>query len=251
MGGLSVTDGYILIKGIGKKKIYLIEKYKKQFINGAKNNKVDEKIANEYWDRYIIPFASYGFNKSHACCYSFLSVLSCFLKAHYPEEFFCSLINTEIIEKGQDWFDKIKILENDAEKHFNMKILPRKINECGVFYKIVKKKNVSLGIMKSELMPSLAVKGTGVESATEIERHQPYKGMKDLASKTDSKLVDVEVVTSMFECGFFEDYLKAFKDKNKRSLTKEEFAAKFTSIRNDLKMAAKKGVVSTDLLAGE
>jgi len=63
LAGISVTDGYILIKGIGKKKEHLISQYKKQFISGCVKNKVPADIAEQYWDTFIIPFASYGFNK--------------------------------------------------------------------------------------------------------------------------------------------------------------------------------------------
>jgi len=62
LAGISVTDGYILIKGIGKKKEHLISQYKVQFIDGCVGNGVPANIAEQYWDTFIIPFASYGFN---------------------------------------------------------------------------------------------------------------------------------------------------------------------------------------------
>jgi len=65
LAGFSVTDGYIVIKGIGKKKVELIEKYKKQFIKGANENDLPENLSEQYWERFITPFAAYGFNRAH------------------------------------------------------------------------------------------------------------------------------------------------------------------------------------------
>ncbi|MCD6435641.1 MAG: hypothetical protein J7L15_04570, partial [Clostridiales bacterium] len=63
LAGFSVTDGYVMIKAIGKKIPQLMEKFEKQFVEGCVNNDVSKDIAQQYWDKFITPFASYGFNK--------------------------------------------------------------------------------------------------------------------------------------------------------------------------------------------
>ncbi len=63
LAGFSISDGYVMIKAIGKKKLYLMEKFEKQFIQGCINNKVPQDVAKQYWSKFIVPFASYGFNK--------------------------------------------------------------------------------------------------------------------------------------------------------------------------------------------
>lgn len=62
LAGFTITDGYIMIKAIGKKKIYLMEKFETQFINGCVLNGVPKEVAKQYWDKFIVPFSSYGFN---------------------------------------------------------------------------------------------------------------------------------------------------------------------------------------------
>jgi len=62
LAGLSKTEGYTLIKGVGKKKEQLVKGYRGQFIAGCVKNGIPENIAEEYWEKTIIPFSGYGFN---------------------------------------------------------------------------------------------------------------------------------------------------------------------------------------------
>jgi hypothetical protein len=64
LAGFTIGEGYVVIKGISKKKQEIIDKAKPQFIKGCAANGVPENVANNYWDQFITPFASYGFNKS-------------------------------------------------------------------------------------------------------------------------------------------------------------------------------------------
>jgi len=62
LSNFSITDGYIMIKAIGKKKIELMNKFEKQFIAGAVENGVPQEVVEQYWEKFIVPFANYGFN---------------------------------------------------------------------------------------------------------------------------------------------------------------------------------------------
>ena len=44
----------------------------------------------------MIPFAGYGFNKSHAAAYSVLAYRTGWLKANYPAEFMAANLTNEI-----------------------------------------------------------------------------------------------------------------------------------------------------------
>lgn len=66
-----------------------MEMYKEQFIKGCLNNGIDEKKAEKlYLD--IEKFANYGFNKSHAYSYAFITYQLLYYKAHYPKEFYAA-----------------------------------------------------------------------------------------------------------------------------------------------------------------
>ena len=44
----------------------------------------------------IVPFAQYGFNKSHSVAYAFVAYQTAYLKAHYPLHFWAAMLSSEI-----------------------------------------------------------------------------------------------------------------------------------------------------------
>ena len=89
--GMSFANADILRRAMGKKKIELINSMKNEFVAGAtKNGHPIEKIETIY--TLIEKFANYGFNKSHAVSYSYLSYWLAFLKVKFPFEFYTSLL---------------------------------------------------------------------------------------------------------------------------------------------------------------
>jgi DNA polymerase-3 subunit alpha len=246
LADFSITEGYVMIKGVGKKKDYLIQKFKKRFLEGTAKKGVLNSVSEEYWDKYITPFSSYGFNKSHSCSYGLLSYYSAFLKANYTEEFMVSFLNVENYRKKHD---KIAVLEKDL-KRFDIYLHPRNINTCGVDYKIIKKKDTLSGVVRSEIMPSVMCKGMGLDAAQELEKNAPYEGLRDIAFKTNSKLFDNRAMTCLIEAGFFDNEFKEYKKANK-GVKKEEFQEiilkKFTSLREDSKASKKLGLGTESL----
>jgi len=256
LAGFSISDGYVMIKAIGKKKKALMDKFEKQFVAGCVKNGVPENVAQQYWDRFITPFSSYGFNLSHSCCYGYISFITAFLKAHYPDEFFCALLNVENSRKNHD---KVEVFEADAKK-FGIVIADKEINKCKVEYVISSKKDLSSGTTCTVITPSLMVKGIGMDSARELARKAPYKSLRDISYRTDTKQVDLDVIGCLIDAGFFErQYRKSKKAKKfkarKESDRREEFRAgllkKFKQMRDDQKKAFGRGVDSGDLFSDE
>lgn len=234
LAGFSATEGYHVIKVVGKKKPELMPPIEKKFLAGSMKNGVPKNVAYEYWHNFILPFANYGFNKSHACGYGFVSLQTAFLKANYTEEFFCSLLNS--INKRKD-FDKIEIVLEDL-KNFGIKMKNNDINHCGVGYSIVRKKNISQGVEKSEISPSLMCKGVGPAPAQEISDNRPYQDLRDVAIKTNSKIVSSEVIGHLLDNNYLDSILTA----SQRKLDKQELIENFISLRNSIKKTRKKGV---------
>jgi len=248
LAGFSISDGYVMIKAIGKKKEYLMKRFEKQFIVGCVKNGVPKNIAQEYWDKFITPFAFYGFNLSHSLAYGFASYISCYLKAHYPDEFFVSLLNVENERKKHE---KIDVFFKDA-KSFDIEFSDHDINKCEVFYRIVKKKDVSSGVMKTEISPSIMVKGIGQPSAEELMRCRPYTNLRDMAFKTNTRLIGLDTISSLIDAGFFQKAYKQSKKKDKSlefDSFKESVLSKFKKLREDRRSAGNKGVESTDIFA--
>ena len=241
LAGFSIGDGYAVIKAVGKKVPALLAKYKSAFIGGCNKNGVPEKVAEDYWDKFITPFSSYGFNKSHAACYGFLSYQTAYLKTHFPEEFMISHLNVYLNSKKQDKYEKVAECEKEMER-MGMEFLPRSINKCGWDYAIVCKRDVAKGIYKSQIRPSLRCKGMSGRAAREIAEQAPYDDLRSLAFKTDTKLVDMKSIEALCLAGFF-------RDKKGKKIKPEEIIAQFSGLREDRKKSERKGLESDDMFA--
>lgn len=52
--------------------------------------------------RYLMKYAGYGFNYSHAACYSYISLQTLFCKVYYPLEFYCAALNSSSKEEDYE-----------------------------------------------------------------------------------------------------------------------------------------------------
>jgi DNA-directed DNA polymerase III PolC len=250
LAGFTLSEGYVMIKAVGKKKQYLLDKYKKLFIKGCVANGVPKEVAEQYWDKFITPFANYGFNAAHSCCYAYLSYQTAFLKANYPDEFSCAFLNTHMrrsVFKSASSWKQVYMMERDAQKTSKVKLLSRSLSECDVQYKIFRKKDPSKGIVQTEIRPGMCCKGLGYESAKNIVERGPYEHengkleafLIELAEKTDPDKLNKEGVAALVDAGFF---------RGKEGIKKrEEIIKKFDDIRKGLKKTNAKGIKSQEI----
>ena len=76
----------------GEKDREKMAKERVNFIEGcARTNQIGEKKANAIFD-LLEKFAGYGFNKSHSAAYGLISYQTAYLKANYPVEFMCRIV---------------------------------------------------------------------------------------------------------------------------------------------------------------
>ena len=129
LAGYSLGAADLLRRAMGKKIKEEMDAQRKIFVEGAVKNGVDDKQASEIFD-LVDKFAGYGFNKSHAAAYAFISYQTAYLKANYPVEFITASINLEI-----DNADKINVFLQVAKSH-GIKILPPSINESEAYFSI-------------------------------------------------------------------------------------------------------------------
>lgn len=110
-------------RAIGKKIPTLMAKVEKDFIEGAKKQNNDEKIAKEIFS-WIDKFSGYSFNKAHGVSYAFNAYQTAWAKVHAPVEFFKSMLTYS--DSKIDEFEEIKELVYEA-KLFGIKVLPPSI----------------------------------------------------------------------------------------------------------------------------
>lgn len=130
LAGYSWGRSDLVRRAMSKKKAYVMEQERKNFIygnpdegvKGCVNNSIDEKVAGKIYDD-MIDFAKYAFNKSHAACYAVVSFQTAYLKTYYPVEFMAALM-TSVIDNTSKVAGYIY-----ACKQMNIGILPPDVNE--------------------------------------------------------------------------------------------------------------------------
>ncbi len=94
------------------------------FISRAIARGVPPDAAREVF-RQLEGFAAYGFNKSHSVCFAVISYATAWLKAHYPAEFLCSVLNNYPMG-----FYTPRVVLNDARR-FGLAVRPLDVNLSG------------------------------------------------------------------------------------------------------------------------
>ncbi len=189
LGGIELSQSYLCIKAISKKKAETINSFRSKFIDGAKANGLDEKTATELFGM-IEKFAGYGFNKSHSTAYGAVAYQTAYLKAHFPVEFMAALLSCEME-------DTDKILEHvDDCRRMNIPVLPPDVNHSEVEF-AVRGDKIAFGMG--------AIKGVGEQAvgAIVIEREARglYKSIFDLAERVDPKQLSKSVLELLVKVG--------------------------------------------------
>jgi DNA polymerase III subunit alpha len=161
IAGYSLGEADLLRRAIGKKIKSELMSLKESFIKGASKKSINVKDSEKLFS-LIEKFADYGFNKSHAAAYAVITFYTAYLKAHFPLEFYCQLLNNSSNDT-----DKIFSIMNEISL-MKIEILPPDINTS--HYKFIIKDN--------KIMYSLsAVKGVGIESMKELVLERNTNGL--------------------------------------------------------------------------
>jgi len=196
LAGFSLSEADILRKAIGKKIKSLLMEQKMKLIQGMRNNGISEDIAQKIW-AWILPFARYGFNRSHSCAYAFIAYQTAYLKANYPIEFMSALLTS-----GKSDIDRIGILIRECEK-MGIEVLAPNINESWRNFTVVPKTNqIRFGL--------LAIKSVGpkiVESIVKERKNNGlFKSVNDFASRIKPKNLNKTALESLIKSGAFDSF---------------------------------------------
>jgi len=188
----SLGEGDVLRRAMGKKDRREMARQREKFQKGALANGIDRVKAIEIFDK-IEKFASYGFNKSHAAAYGYLSYVTAFLKANYPKEWLAALMTC-------DRDDLSKVAKHIREaKSMEIKILPPDINEADLEFRAT-----SEGIRFA--MSGIKGVGKGAVDGIVKERRKngPFRSIGHLFQRLDRSIVGKKTVESLIEAGSFD-----------------------------------------------
>jgi len=218
LAGYTLGGADNLRRAMGKKDVEKMAKERKLFVTGcAENHQIDSKLADEIFD-LLEKFAGYGFNKSHAAAYGWISYQTAYLKANHPLEFMSALLSNEVNNT-----DKISIFVAECQR-MGIKILSPDLNSSLLKFRpatFANKPAIRFGLA--------AIKNVGeaaMEAAiAERETGGPYKSLEDFCSRIDSKSANRRVIESLIRCGAFD-------------FTKIDRAVLFASVESTLASAA-------------
>ncbi len=94
IAGFTLAQADTLRKAMGKKIKELIDDEGERFVAGATERGYPKDKVEALW-RQIVPFAQYGFNKSHSVAYAYVAYQTAYLKSHYQLHFWAAMLSSE------------------------------------------------------------------------------------------------------------------------------------------------------------
>lgn len=200
IAGFTLAEADLMRRAIGKKKEKEMAVLEQKFVEGALSRGFSAKVAaGLYAD--IKAFADYGFNKSHAAAYGYITYQTAYLKTHYPVEFMCAALTS-------DYGSVDKVIKYIADcKRMGIQILPPDVNQSFSGFTIVDKTDKtgkgSLGSIRFGLS---AIKNLGEEPVSHITsvRGEGYKDIIDFCNRVDLGKINRKKLESLVLAGAFD-----------------------------------------------
>jgi len=196
VAGFTLGEADVLRKAVGKKIKDLLDAQETKFVSGAIKNGASQKTAKELW-QWVLPFAQYGFNKSHSAAYATIAYQTAYLKAHYPVEFMASVLTSEKAD-----VERIAFLIEECGK-MGVEVLPPNINESLKNFAVVEgKPQIRFGF--------LAIKNVGANIAQVIVDERkvqgPFKSIGDFIHRIKTKDLNKKSMEALIKSGAFDQF---------------------------------------------
>lgn len=198
LAGFSLAEADVLRKAVGKKIKSLLMEQQEKLVSGMVKNGIDKRIANKIWD-WILPFARYGFNRSHSAAYALIAYQTAYLKAYYPVEFMSALLTSERHDT-----ERVAFLIEETRK-MGIEVLPPDINESFSYFSVVPGKlQIRFGLLGIKNV------GEGIVEAVIDERKAkgPYSSIQDFITRVHSKDLNKKSLESFIRAGVFDQFIE-------------------------------------------
>ncbi|MDD5717296.1 MAG: DNA polymerase III subunit alpha [Sulfuricurvum sp.] len=224
VGGFSLGGADIVRRAMGKKKIEEMQKYNKEFSEGAAKQGLDYTKASELFD-LIEKFAGYGFNKSHSAAYAMVTFQTAWLKTYYPQEFMAALLTSE-----KDNTDKV-VKYIDEAKRMKIFLGAPDINHSQLEFSAITKDD------QDQILFGLgAIKGVGeaaVESILEARSEGEFKDIQDFINRIEPQKVNKKVIECIIKAGGFDHFGYSRRALMEQVEVMVETAKKGSSLKKD------------------
>ena len=194
IAGFTLGQADILRRAMGKKKLEVLMKEKEKFIAGALKQGFKAEDADRIFE-ILIPFAGYGFNKSHAAAYSVVAYRTAYLKANYPAEFMAANLTNEIANT-----DKLTEYIGEA-RAMGIEVMPPSVNYSEAYFSVAEGKIV---------YGFLGIKGVGdgVAKAIAAERGKngKYGSFIEFIERMGTQAMNKKTLECLVNAGCFDEF---------------------------------------------
>jgi len=199
VAGFTMAQADNMRKAMGKKIKEKMKQVKEDFIKGAEKNGLKKKLAEDIF-ALILDFADYGFNKSHAVAYSFVSFYTAFLKANFPVEFLAVSM-----ECRKDDETELQFLAEECQR-MKIKVKQPDVNLSELGFKVFYNNDEN---ETGEIIYGLsAIKNVGEKAADNIikerELNGEYRSFTDFLIRVDLRLVNKKTLEGLIQAGAFD-----------------------------------------------
>ena len=192
LSGFTLGDADILRRAMGKKDKAEMAKQKSRFVDGAEANGVKGVRASQIFE-LVNEFAGYGFNKSHAAAYAFISYRTAYLKAHHPVEFIAASMSLDITN-----VDKLGLFHSEARR-MGVEIMSPCVNES----------QADFAVRDGKILYALgAIKNVGLEAMRHLvevrEEAGSFTDLFDFARRVDACIFNKRAYENLARAGAFD-----------------------------------------------
>ena len=197
LAGYTMGQADNIRRAMSKKKQYIIDAERQNFVYGNEEqgikgciaNGISEQAANQIYDS-MVDFAKYAFNKSHAAAYAVVAYQTAYLKYYYPVEFMAALM-TSVIDNARKVAEYIY-----SCRQMGIKVLSPDINE-GEGRFLATKDGIRYGMY--------AIKSIGRQVIdiilAEREANGKYTTLSDFLSRVAGREVNKRAVENLIKAG--------------------------------------------------
>jgi error-prone DNA polymerase len=170
-----------------------IESHRERLLTRMQSKGISLEFAERVF-KQILGFGEYGFPESHAASFALIAYATAYLRAHYPAEFCCSLLNAQ----PMGFYSPATIID-DAKRHG---VVVRPIDAaCSAWHCTLEPLAVRIGLRY--------VKGLGkVDGACieEARKSAAFESLPDFVRRTG---LDSKALSTLAEAGAFESFVPA------------------------------------------
>lgn len=169
-----------------------IEAHRERLISRMEQKGISTEFAERVF-KQILGFGEYGFPESHAASFALIAYATAYLRAHYPAEFTCSILNAQPMG-----FYSAATLVDDAKRH-GVQILPIDVRQSSwdcTLSRLPEGFAVRMGLRY--------VKGLGELQRVCIETARQQTAFIDLSDFVRRTGLDVRALSNLAEAGAFE-----------------------------------------------